>query len=493
MRPRTHLESRGVRVVLVGTAALVVLVAGTPALAILRSEVLHDAQSWVDAGVPYSQGPWGSYCSWDYCYEDPERGGDCYRSDCSGFVSATWGLPAPGLNTTGLCEGGDAYEISFDELQPGDALIKCSQHVMLFARWIDDDAFEAYEEYTCGATAELREHRLSSVEASGYMALRYGEIEDDPPPNAPPIGSLDGAGCTVTGWAQDPDAPGTALDVQVTVGGAPGDPDAMALDLGPASLERTDLCDALGSCNHGFAVSLPPALHDGTPRPVYAYALDANEGSTVVLEGSGQTGTCARLTPPIAPSDGVRRWVASAAVLEAWQWTALDVAPLEDATVDAYPDGPALAEAPRVVRGDDGSPEIWILDGGRRRHVVDEASLTAWRLGSLLNSVPAGTLAELEVGPDWPAVPVLVQASGPDVYVLDVAAAEAGSEPGVPDATSPTADDASPGFRAAGRPAAGGLQGGCSALPGAPAAGQEPRALPLCLALAVLLVWRRRS
>jgi len=474
-----------------GAAALAALLAAGPALAILRSEVLRDAQSWVDEAVPYSQGVWGSYCSWDYCYEDPERGGDCYRSDCSGFVSATWGLPAPGNNTTGLCNSSDNYEISFDELEPGDALIKCSQHVMLFAGWIDDDAFEAYEEYTCGATAELRRHSISSLRSSGYIALRYGEIEDDPPPNAPPTGSLDGAGCTVSGWAQDPDAPGTPLDVQVTIGGPAGDPNAFALDLGPASVERADLCDALGSCNHGFAFELPPSMHDGTPRPVYVYALDANEGSTVALPGSGTTGTCERATPPIAPTDGVRRWVASPAVLEAWQWTSLEVAPVEDATLDAYPDGPALPDRPRAVRADDGSPEIWILDGGKRRHVVDAASLSAWRLDGLVDNLPAGPLAELGVGPDWPAVPIVVQGSGPDVYVIDVAGGEAEGDADTDalDGTTPPSDRGSPGFHSDGRGDVGGLQGGCSALPAKP--GGVGSALAFG-ALAALLVRRRR-
>ena len=494
MRRSSETRSRPARATLTGAAALLVLSAGAPALAILRSEVLYDAQTWVDAGVPYSQGVWGSYCSWDYCYEDPERGGDCYRSDCSGFVSATWGLPAPGLNTTGLCDSEQAFEIPFDELQPGDAVINCGQHVMLFARWLDDDAFEAYEEYTCGATAELRRHSLSSVRSNGYIALRYDQLEDDPPPNALPTGSVDAIGCTVSGWAQDPDAPGTPLDVQVIVGGPAGDPNAVALDLGPASDERADLCDALGSCNHGFTVSLPPSLHDGAPVPFYVYAVDANEGTTVALPGSATTGTCERVTPPFAPSGGVRRWVPSPAVLEAWQWTASDVAPLEAATVEAYPDGPALPEAPRAVRADDGSLEVWILDGGMRRRVVDAGSLEAWRLEGFVAVAAAGTLADLDVGPDWPAVPSVVQGGGPEVYVLDIAVAdpEDASDPGAIDAVQAPSDESSPGFHGGGAANTGGLQAGCSALPTA-SGGPASRALLLPLVLAALLVRRRRA
>ncbi|MFF4650179.1 hypothetical protein [Streptomyces sp. NPDC001380] len=59
-----------------------------------------------------------------------------YRDDCSGFVSAAWGLEPPGLNTYGLMGSGCAHPISKDELRPGDALI-AGDHTVLFGGWAD--------------------------------------------------------------------------------------------------------------------------------------------------------------------------------------------------------------------------------------------------------------------------------------------------------------------------------------------------------------------
>ncbi|MDH6128920.1 hypothetical protein [Kitasatospora sp. GP82] len=59
-----------------------------------------------------------------------------YRDDCSGFVSAAWGLETPGLNTWGLMESSVAHRITKDDLQPGDALI-AGDHTVLFGGWAD--------------------------------------------------------------------------------------------------------------------------------------------------------------------------------------------------------------------------------------------------------------------------------------------------------------------------------------------------------------------
>ncbi|GAA3166619.1 MULTISPECIES: hypothetical protein [Streptomyces] len=59
-----------------------------------------------------------------------------YRDDCSGFVSAAWGLKPPGLNTYGLMGGDTAHQITKDDLQPGDALV-AGDHTVLFGGWAD--------------------------------------------------------------------------------------------------------------------------------------------------------------------------------------------------------------------------------------------------------------------------------------------------------------------------------------------------------------------
>lgn len=60
-----------------------------------------------------------------------------YRVDCSGFVTAAWGIPpnsVGGLNTGGLMSPSVSEKISKSDLQPGDALIN-SGHTILFGGW----------------------------------------------------------------------------------------------------------------------------------------------------------------------------------------------------------------------------------------------------------------------------------------------------------------------------------------------------------------------
>jgi hypothetical protein len=59
-----------------------------------------------------------------------------YRDDCSGFVSAAWGLDPPGANTDGLMGSQYSHQITKDDLQPGDALI-AGDHTVLFGGWAD--------------------------------------------------------------------------------------------------------------------------------------------------------------------------------------------------------------------------------------------------------------------------------------------------------------------------------------------------------------------
>ena len=82
---------------------------------------------------------------------------DKYRSDCSGFVSWSWGLAAPGETTRTLApyETKVSTLITVEELQPGDAL-NGTGHVMLFGGWADKAAGKALilQESRCGTTAQ---------------------------------------------------------------------------------------------------------------------------------------------------------------------------------------------------------------------------------------------------------------------------------------------------------------------------------------------------
>ncbi|MFJ9519390.1 hypothetical protein ACIRPK_14095 [Kitasatospora sp. NPDC101801] len=86
-----------------------------------RKEILERAMKRVDMKLGYSQGAIT----------------DGYRVDCSGFVSAAWGIPPGsygGLNTDALMTSKYSYEISKKDLQPGDALIN-GDHTILFGGW----------------------------------------------------------------------------------------------------------------------------------------------------------------------------------------------------------------------------------------------------------------------------------------------------------------------------------------------------------------------
>jgi ribosomal protein L32 len=165
------------RLVLAATFVLAASSGSSTAFALTRCDVLDDAKSWVNAGVPYCQGPYGSYCTTgcSACYYDPLRGGQCYRPDCSGFVSATWWL-SYAMNTGGLCNY--AQHISWDELEPGDAVVNCGEHAILFAAWADSShqAFHAYEESSCGNPAHYSMHRRNSDSYWGNMEASFDAL-----------------------------------------------------------------------------------------------------------------------------------------------------------------------------------------------------------------------------------------------------------------------------------------------------------------------------
>ncbi len=235
-------------------------------------------------------------------------------------------------------------------------------------------------------------------------------------PGHPPTGFLDGAGCeAVSGWAQDPDVPDQAIQVHVYFGGPAGDPAAVGQAV-EAGAHRDDLCQAIGSCAHGFTLPSPLSLHDGQPHPVHAYGIDTAGHHNPELGSSPRSLQCA----PALPA-GVRRHVRSPESMAAWRLSHFwHVLPAADDELLARPEGPALPEAPRLVRADDGAPEVWVVDGELRRHVPDPAAMQAWGFDwAEIETRPAAEVQALTLGPPWRARPVLARGSGPAVYALD--------------------------------------------------------------------------
>jgi hypothetical protein len=161
-------------------------------------------------------------------------------------------------------------------------------------------------------------------------------------------------------------------------------------------------------------VPTPFGIFDGKAHPIFAYAVDSKSNANVLV---GQKAlTCAANPPP-----SIRRHIASPAVLAAWKLSLFaDALPLSDAAINAFGPGTDLGAAPELVRADDKSPEVWLVDGPYRRHVVDAASAAAWRFDlSKVVTTPASQVLALAQGPDLRARPTLARAADGAVYVLD--------------------------------------------------------------------------
>ena len=233
-----------------------------------------------------------------------------------------------------------------------------------------------------------------------------------------PKGHLDSASCeSVSGWAQDPDAPSQAIDVHVYFGGSAGAAGAVGVSV-PANQHRADLCTAIGSCEHGFGLLSPFGLHDGQPHAVHAYAINLGSGSNQELAVSPKTLTCA---PPAL--SGYRRHVTDPTSYAAWAFSDFfDRAPVSDAAIDALDEGEAWPAAPELVVAEGGGA-VYQVDGLHRRHVPNPAAMDAWHFSwSAIETWSPSKIAALADGPTLSQRPLLVHHSSGAVYVVDALA-----------------------------------------------------------------------
>lgn len=408
---------------------------GSSSSDITTTDVISRAQQWVNAKLLYCQSPnhahdYDTACS-STCNREDNAQWDPYRSDCSGFISWAWGLPAPG-RVTGQFAPADntvSHAIQAKDLQPGDACNYPADHIILFVKWITPNTeAEFYEEPGCSSSTPYAHSFTSSVSINGtsiyvsyegmtFTAIRYDGITA---PNAAPKGYLDTASCdTITGWTQDPDATGQALTVHLTFDAPTGQSGSGTMKT-TANVYRSDLCSAIGSCNHGYSVATPLGLQDGLKHTVYAYGQDAEDSSLQLLSSAPKTFTC---KAPAIPS-GIKRHVVDPTSMKSWKLDGfLDVAQEPVAAVSAVTDGPDLPASPTVVIADDGTPEVWVVDVAKdgtqvRRHVINPTSLAAWQFTA--TTWPAAKVNALPKGIDWPAAPFAMQGTGaPAIYVMD--------------------------------------------------------------------------
>lgn len=233
--------------------------------------------------------------------------------------------------------------------------------------------------------------------------------------NEPPEGWIDEAGCEgVAGWAADPVDLGVSLQVDVAFDGTTGEPDRVLQTW--ADLHRQDLCDLLGSCEHGFELQLPARYHDGLSHMVQATIYDG-AGQAIALQGGPTDFTC----PPPTFSDGAMRPLPAGAS-QRWGFDpSLDVLS-SDPTGGALEQGLDWPEQPLLVHVE-GLAEVWLVDRGTKRS-LDEQTAAGWGLDlSSAMPWPADSVQELPEGPALSSRPWLVQDQSGALFVLDAAAA----------------------------------------------------------------------
>jgi len=165
---------------------------------ITRSAALARGQEWVTAKVPYCQAPNHETDDDKACSRTCTRPDnvlwDPYRSDCSGFVSWSWGLAAPGRTTAELAPAVQDITRVIDPLSllPGDAVNKPSDHTMLFVKWLTPGKRATFiEEPSCSADQPYARQIDSDVTIKGmsitvtengitFSAIRFAAIADDP-------------------------------------------------------------------------------------------------------------------------------------------------------------------------------------------------------------------------------------------------------------------------------------------------------------------------
>ncbi len=131
-----------------------------------RRQVMERGYTWLDANVSYSQSR--SY-----------RG---YRTDCSGFVSMCWDLGQSYTTATFVNGGGESFQLrGYDDLQPGDALVRRSRrggHIVLFLGWNDAAHTGAcvLEQSDTRHDMENGVRTVASMRSLGYRPIRADRL-----------------------------------------------------------------------------------------------------------------------------------------------------------------------------------------------------------------------------------------------------------------------------------------------------------------------------
>jgi hypothetical protein len=169
--------------------------------AISTPDVLSRAEEWVDAKLHYCESAYDQPDPDPSCWPDEgikngvyvcddrksNKHWNPYRSDCAGFVTWAWGIPAHGAagepSTGGYVTGDFApfntsfsHVIAMDDLEPGDALNKVTnEHIVLFKEWVTPGVTARFlEEPGCSVSTPYAHEFTSDVSVD-----RYGHVKID--------------------------------------------------------------------------------------------------------------------------------------------------------------------------------------------------------------------------------------------------------------------------------------------------------------------------
>jgi len=191
------------------------------------------------------------------------------RDRASAFADSTWLSPSRAAGVTGSVAPGASFKFTFDLRAPSTP--------------------GTYLEYF-----NLVEDGVVWFSDPG----QGGPVDNDLEANIVVVpgvrGNLDAAGCdAIAGWSQDQASPATAISVDLYFDAPAGTAGAAAQRI-LAGTSRSDLCTAIGSCDHGFSVPVPAALLDGKAHQVYAYGIaSSGQGPNELIAGAPRSFTCA--------------------------------------------------------------------------------------------------------------------------------------------------------------------------------------------------------
>jgi surface antigen/lysophospholipase L1-like esterase len=323
------------------------------------------ACGWADGCVSYSGFDKRSYWGQAYC----DNGHNCtsyvayrlFRTSATNFVqnchtgsdAASWderarkcGLPVDGTPTSGSI-------IQWDGGAPAHSggTYSASGHVAYVDAVYGDTLLISESSCSLGAArravVSLKKLREQGLKAGGAIEVIHpggsgSGSGSSVPQKHNPVGVLDGAQgrlggvVEVNGWAFDPDAPTSPVDIHIYVGGPAGV--GLGFNLGAASLSRPDVGNAHPHAgpDHGFSRTLTGV--PGGKHKVYAYAYNVGAGDHALI---GTHEVTVPTGDPFGYIDGATAARDGTAQLDGW---AIDPDnPTHPVDIHVYVDGPAGA------------------------------------------------------------------------------------------------------------------------------------------------------